>query len=97
MAEASEAETRKLAELGRLLAAAEGYLVLNRDGRQLGHVDHVRYQRYTDRPDEIVVRRGWPWRRTFVVPFRAVAAVDRSAGTVTVTSSSVAARSQGSS
>jgi len=44
----------------------------------------VRYGRHTDRPDEIVVRRGWPFKRTFVVPFHAVEVVDRRAGTLTL-------------
>jgi hypothetical protein len=47
---------KRMAELGRLLAAAEGYQVLASTGRRLGRVDHVRYQQYADRPDEIVVR-----------------------------------------
>jgi hypothetical protein len=47
---------RRMAELGRLLAAAEGYQVLTSMGRRLGRVERVRYERYTDRPDEIVVR-----------------------------------------
>jgi hypothetical protein len=47
---------KKMAELGRLLAAAEGYQVLTSTGRRLGRVEHVRYEQYADRPDEIVVR-----------------------------------------
>jgi sporulation protein YlmC with PRC-barrel domain len=47
---------KRLAELGRLLATAEGYQVLTSTGHRLGRVEHVRYQRYADRPDEIVVR-----------------------------------------
>jgi hypothetical protein len=47
---------KRMAELGRLLAAAEGYQVLTSTGRRLGRVQHVRYQKYADRPDEIVVR-----------------------------------------
>ena len=78
------AQTKRLAELGRLLAGAEDYVVLDGEGRHLGHVHHVRYERHADRPDEIVVRRGWPGRRKFVVPFEAIAAVDRRAGTVTL-------------
>ncbi len=84
MEERNESGLRKPTELGRLLASAEGYTVLGRAGKQLGRVDHVRYERHADRPDEIVVRRGWRWRRTLVVPFQAVQAVDRRAGTVTL-------------
>lgn len=47
---------KRMAELGRLLAAAEGYQVLTSTGRRLGRVEHVRYEHYADRPDEIVVR-----------------------------------------
>ena len=84
MEERSESGLRKLSELGRLLASAESYAVLDRAGKQLGRVDHVRYERHTDRPDEIVVRRGWPRRRRLVVPFQAVQEVDRRAETVTL-------------
>ena len=73
---------RELSELGRLLASANGYTVLDAAGRQLGRVDHLRYERHTDRPDEIVVRRGGFWRRGLVVPFHAIETVDRSTGTV---------------
>ena len=69
-------------ELGRLLAAAEGYAVLDAYRRELGRVDRVRYERYTDRPDEIVIRRGWLWKREQVVPLDAIEAVDRATGTV---------------
>ena len=47
---------KRMAELGRLLAAAEGYQVITSTGRRLGRVEHVRYRQYADRPDEIVVR-----------------------------------------
>jgi hypothetical protein len=50
------AARKKMAELGRLLAAAEGYQVLTSSGRRMGRVAHVRYERHADRPDEIVVR-----------------------------------------
>jgi hypothetical protein len=47
---------KRMAELGRLLAAAEGYQVLTSMGRRLGRVERVRYEQHADRPDEIVVR-----------------------------------------
>jgi len=77
----TESELRERGEIGRLLASAEGYLVLDEDGRPFGRLDHVRYERHADHPDEIVVRRG-PFRRRTVLPFEAVAAVDRKNETV---------------
>jgi len=59
-----------------LLAAAEGYRVVASDGTHLGWLDHIRYERYADHPDEIVVRRRAvpPWRRR-ALPFSAVETV----------------------
>ncbi len=67
---------KRQAELGRLLAAAEGYRVLASDGAAIGWLDHVRYERHADHPDEIVVRRHalLPTRR-HAFPFSAVAEV----------------------
>lgn len=66
------------AELGRLLAAAEGYLVLSKDGRHVGSIDHVRYGKHSEYPDEIVVRRRFAARRRRqVIPFDAIESVSR--------------------
>jgi hypothetical protein len=74
--ERAEQGLRRQAELGRLLAAAEGYQVVTGDGARLGWLDHVRYERHADRPDEIGVRRrGLLPRRRRAVPFAAVEAV----------------------
>jgi len=74
--ESGEQDLRRQAELGRLLAAAEGYRVVAGDGTHLGWIDHVRYERHADHPDEIVVRRrGLLPRRRRVVAFAAVEAV----------------------
>jgi len=71
-----ERSPRRQAELGRLLAAAEGYRVVASDGAHLGWLDHVRYERYADHPDEIVVRRGAVLpRRRRALPFSAVETV----------------------
>jgi len=75
----SRPRPRELSELGRLLAAADGYAVVDAAGRQLGR---VRYERHTDRPDEVGVRRGWLWKREQVVPHEAIEAVDRASGTI---------------
>jgi RNA polymerase sigma factor (sigma-70 family) len=81
--ERSERSDGTQAELGRLLAAAKGYRVLAGDGTHLGRLDHVRYERHTDHPDEIVVRsRRLLARRRRVLPFSAVAEVRRRERTV---------------
>ena len=81
--ERSERSDRTQAELGRLLAAAGGYRVLASDGTHLGWLDHVRYERHVDHPDEIVVRsRRLLARRRRVLPFGAVAEVRQRARTV---------------
>src|SRR5436190_291923 len=77
----TESQLRDRGELGRLLASAEGYLVQDEEGRLCGRIDHVRYERHADYPDEIVVPRG-PFRQRRVLPFEAVAAVDRKNKTV---------------
>jgi len=74
--ESAEQSLRRQAELGRLLAAAEGYRVVAIDGTQVGRLDHVRYERHADHPDAIVVRRrGFLPRRHRALPFSAVEAV----------------------
>jgi sporulation protein YlmC with PRC-barrel domain len=81
--EGSELSLREQAELGRLLAAAEGYRVLASDGRQVGLVDHIRYERHSDHPDKIIIRRGHVIRkRRRAVPFDAVQAVNPTDDTV---------------
>jgi hypothetical protein len=83
--ERDEQSLKRQAELGRLLAAAEGYRVVASDGASLGWLDHVRYQKHADHPDEIVVRRRGmpPWRRR-ALPFSAVEAVRQRERTVVV-------------
>ncbi|MGZ4393048.1 MAG: hypothetical protein ACXVRK_13170 [Gaiellaceae bacterium] len=71
-----EQSGRMQAELGRLLAAADGYQVVASDGTHLGRLDHVRYKRYADHPDEIVVRRrGLLLKRHRAFPFSRVETV----------------------
>jgi hypothetical protein len=78
-----ERSDRGQAELGRLLAVAGGYRVLASDGTHLGWLDHIRYERHADRPDEVVVRsRRLLARRRQVFPFSAVAEVRRGGRTV---------------
>lgn len=73
--ESAEQGLRRQAELGRLLAAAEGYRVVASDGTHVGWLDHVRYERHVDHPDEIVVRRRLLPKRRRAVPFSSVEAV----------------------
>jgi sporulation protein YlmC with PRC-barrel domain len=47
---------KQVARLGQLLAASAGYQVRTAEGKGLGRVENVRYERHADRPDEIVVR-----------------------------------------
>jgi len=74
--EGAEQSLGRQAELGRLLAAAEGYRVVTSDGTQIGRLDHVRYEGHADHPDAIVVRRrGFLPQRYRALPFSAVEAV----------------------
>jgi hypothetical protein len=78
-----ERSDRTNAELGRLLTVAGGYRVLASDGTHLGWLDHVRYVRHADHPDEIIVRsRRLLARRRRVLPFSAVAEVRQRERTV---------------
>lgn len=66
-----------MARLGARLADAEGFHVVALDGRIIGEVEHVRYERHADHPDEIVItRRVLFWHRRGVIPFDAVGNVD---------------------
>ena len=77
LVEAEEAlEPRKrLARLGRLLSSAAGYEVRTTEGHRVGKVEHVRYERHADRPDDIVVRVAGLVRRRRSYPLRAVCEV----------------------
>ena len=63
---------KRLARLGRLLSSAAGYEVRTTEGHRVGKVEHVRYERHADRPDEIVVRVAGLVRRRRSYPLRAV-------------------------
>ena len=78
-----ERSDRTQAELGRLLTVAGGYRVLASDATHVGWLDHVRYERHADHPDEVVVRsRRLLARRRRVLPFSAVAEVRQRERTV---------------
>jgi hypothetical protein len=73
--ESTAGNNRTKSELGRLLAAAEGYRVFA-SGKPIGWVDHVRYERHADHPDEIIVRsRGLLGARRRAVAFEGVGEV----------------------
>jgi hypothetical protein len=81
--ESTERSLRRQAELGRLLAAAEGYRVFASDSKHIGWLAHVRYERHADHPDEIVVRsRSLLGTRRRALPFEAVEEVRPSERTV---------------
>ncbi len=88
------AARKKMAELGRLLAAAEGYQVRTTTGGRLGRVEHVRYESHADRPDEIIVRApGLLGTRKRVYPLSAVREVKPKEQIVVVLSPAGTARS----
>ncbi len=82
--ERNEFRLKEQAELGRLLSDAVGYRVLSANGHELGLLEHVRYTEHADHPDELVLRRRLFWKRPVVVPFAAVATVDRANRTITL-------------
>jgi hypothetical protein len=70
-------ERKDVVKLGAALADAKGFRVVALDGREVGEVEHVRYERHADHPDEIVIKRRFLlWARRGVVKFDEVSAVD---------------------
>ena len=88
--ESVEQRLRRLAELGRLLAAAAGYRVVTSDGTHLGWLDHVRYERHADHPDQVIVRRRGLFPKRRALPFDAVEAVNPRERTIVLRLSGVA-------
>jgi hypothetical protein len=77
--------SREDAELGRRLAASARYAVRASDGRDVGFVEHVRYERHAEHPDEIVIAQRRLLRRDRrTVPFSAVESVEPRARTVSL-------------
>ncbi len=79
----TETAVQSAIELGRLLAAAQGYKVFAHDSAPLGALEGIRYGQQVSHPDEIVVCGRGPFRRrrrTF--PFDAVCAVSARERTV---------------
>jgi hypothetical protein len=73
----TERQRKDVLRLGARLADAEGFRVVALDGRDVGELEHVRYKRHTDHPDEIVIKQRFLlWERRGVVKFDDVSAVD---------------------
>ena len=73
-----ERDRKDILALGRRLADSVGFTVIALDGREVGVVEHVRYEHHTDHPDEIVIRRRRFLRNRLArVSFDDVANVDR--------------------
>ena len=75
--EPTEREREDIVKLGARLANCEGFRVVALDGRELGWVENVLYERHTDHPDEVLVRKRFLlWDRYATLPFEQVANVD---------------------
>jgi hypothetical protein len=75
--EPTEREREDILKLGARLANADGFRVIALDGRKVGWLESVLYERHTDHPDELLVRRRiLLWDRYATVPFEQVANVD---------------------
>jgi hypothetical protein len=73
----TERQRKDVLRLGARLADAEGFRVVALDGRDVGDLEHIRYKRHADHPDEIVIKRRFLlWERRGVVKFDDVSAVD---------------------
>lgn len=70
--------------LGYHLTFAHGFRVTTSDGAELGVLESLRYERYAEFPDRIVVRRGRLRKRRLDLPFEHVEAVDTRARIVRV-------------
>jgi hypothetical protein len=75
--EPTEREREDILKLGARLANADGFRVIALDGRKVGWLESVLYERHTDHADELLVRRRiLLWDRYATVPFEQVANVD---------------------
>jgi hypothetical protein len=73
-----ERDRKDVLALGRRLADSVGFRVVALDGREVGVLEHVRYEHHTDHPDELVIRRRRFLRQQVArVSFDDVANVDR--------------------
>ena len=74
---ATDHERKDIARLGARLANSEGFRVVALDGREIGVLENVRYEKHTDHPDDVLIRRRYVlWDRYATVTFDQVANVD---------------------
>jgi hypothetical protein len=77
VASQTKREREDIAKLGARLANSDGFRVIALDGREVGWLENVRYERHMDHPDEVLIRRrSLLWERHATVPFEQVANVD---------------------
>jgi hypothetical protein len=88
----AERERQDIVRLGARLANSEDFRVVTLDGREIGVLENVRYEKHTDHPDDVLIRRRYLlWDRYATVAFEHVANVDpeRQRVYLTIPSSSV--------
>jgi hypothetical protein len=74
---ATERDRKDIVRLGARLANSEDFRVVALDGREIGVLENVRYEKHTDHPDDILIRRRYLlWDRYATVGFDDVANVD---------------------
>jgi hypothetical protein len=73
----TERERQDIVRLGARLANSEDFRVVALDGREIGMLENVRYEKHADHPDDILIRRRYLlWDRYTTVSFEDVANVD---------------------
>jgi hypothetical protein len=74
---ATERERKDIVRLGARLANAEDFRIVTLDGREIGVLENVRYEKHADHPDDILIRRRYLlWDRYATIGFEDVANVD---------------------
>jgi hypothetical protein len=74
---ATQRERADNVRLGARLANSEDFRVVALDGREVGVLENVRYEKHMDHPDDVLVRRRFLiWDRYVTVSFEDVANVD---------------------
>jgi sporulation protein YlmC with PRC-barrel domain len=77
IAPANGRSLRDAALLGYRLSQAHGFDVITSDGRKLGRLQRLRYERHAEYPEELIVHRGrLLWKRDQHIPFHRVEHVE---------------------